>query len=235
MSRLIVILFAIAALFATGSCVPSVHGIATESNIIYRPELVGSWVSDDNSAAWVFSSVDELHYMLELVTQDGTDGLFNVALVELEGELFLDMFPSDQDFNWPLKSYYGLHFMPMHTFMHAELSEDGLALRMMDPSWLDAKLSQEPGFTPVIHENMTALTGSTAELQALLPQLLSEAPIPGGGFMGGDASPFTEAVPLIRGELTPMEGMDPAEFMEFEDMEEMEPEPVEDAAPVTAP
>ena len=87
MSRLIVILFAIAALFATGSCVPSVHGIATESNIIYRPELVGSWVSDDNSAAWVFSSVDELHYMLELVTQEGTDGLFNVALVELEGEL----------------------------------------------------------------------------------------------------------------------------------------------------
>ncbi|MCB1185950.1 hypothetical protein KDL29_02190 [bacterium] len=236
MSRLIVILIAIAAMFMAGSCVPSIHGIATESNLEFRPEMVGSWVSDDGEAGWVFDSYDEQQYILSLYTPDGLDGSFRAALVDLDGELFLDLFPDDTDEKWPINSFYGLHFIPVHTFLHVELGEGTLSLRMMDPSWLDAKLQQDPEFVSAVSENMTVLTASTGELQALLPQWLNEAPIVGGGFMGGDASPFTEAVVLTPGEVMEREDMEPAEFMDMEGLDEMD-EVVDttEEAPVTAP
>ncbi len=232
MSRLAVCLISLTFLLLGSSCVPSIHGIATEGNAIFRPELVGSWVSDDNESAWIFESNNELGYLLTLETPDGTDGSFYAALVELEGELFLDLFPSDNDPNWPIVRFYGLHFMPLHTFLHVELLEDGLALRMMDPSWMDAWIEQNPGAVAHEKESMTVLTASTSELQALLPQWLNSEPIPDAGFMGGEAAAFTEPVMLTPGEIQPREEMEPEEFMELEDME-LEDNP--EAAPSTAP
>lgn len=222
MSRLAVCLISLTFLLLGSSCVPSVHGIATEGNAIFRPELVGSWVTDENDSAWIFESNEDRGYYLTLETQDGIDGSFYAALVELEGELFLDLFPSDADPNWPIVSFYGLHFMPLHTFMHVELEEGSLALRMMDPSFMEAWLEADP--TAVAHEREsgTVLTASTAELQALLPKLLNEEAISGAGFMGNDATAFTEPVLMVPGELQPLE--EPAMEMDNEELKRMEEE-----------
>ena len=222
MSRLAVTFISLLALLFGSSCVPSVHGIATESNIIFKPELVGSWIPDDGGGAWIFESEDDRGYLLTLETPEGTDGSFHVAMVDLDGELFLDLFPSDSDPSWPINSFYGLHFLPMHTFMNVAVSEDSLSLRMMDPSWLDAWLASNPDGTSYEKESFTMLTGNTAELQAWLPTLLDAEPIAGSGMMGNDSTAFTEPALMKRGEMS----------MAGEGMDEMESE---DAMPTTMP
>ena len=226
MSRFVILIIAVAALFSGSSCVPSFHGIATDENAIFKPELVNSWTSDDGESAWVFESDNDRSYSLALITPDGLDGTFYAALVELEGELFLDIFPSDSDANWPLTSFYGLHFVPVHTFMHVELGEDTLSLRMMDPSWMDAWLQTKPDGVSHVRENMTVLTASTPELQALLPTLLDEEPITGAGMMGNDASAFTDPVVLSPGEIKTREELDEEMQQELQPRETTEPAPV---------
>jgi hypothetical protein len=201
MSRLPLTFIALLAMLLGSSCVPSIHGIATEGNVIFRPELVGSWVPEDGDGAWIFENENDRGYLLTLKTQEGIDGSFHAALVELDGRLFLDLFPSDSDPSWPIDSFYGLHFLPVHTFMQLELSEDSLSLRMMDPSWMDAWLASNPDAVTHEKESFTVLTASTAELQALLPTLLDSEAIAGAGFTGGDTTAFTDPAKMVRGEM----------------------------------
>lgn len=201
MSRLFVTFIALLAMLLGSSCVPSIHGIATESNILFKPELVGSWVPEEGEGAWIFENENDKGYLLTLQTPDGIDGTFHTALVELDGHLFLDLFPSDSDPSWPIDSFYGLHFLPIHTFIQLELSQENLSLRMMDPTWMDAWLASNPDSVSHEKESFTLLTASTAELQAWLPQLLNSEAIAGAGFTGGDATAFTDPAKMVRGEM----------------------------------
>ena len=198
MSRLFFVLICISMALAS-SCVPSIHGIYSEDVAVVSPILADSWVSEDDDSGWEFLPQDDGSYLLTIYTPDEVDSTFNAWLVELEGELFLDIFPSQDDDNWPMDSFYGLHFYPVHTFMHVTLEGDTLGLGLMDPSFMAAWLMEDP--TRISHETneMSILTASTEQLQEMLPMLLDAEPIPDAGFMGGDALPFLDSAILHPG------------------------------------
>ncbi|MCE5340595.1 MAG: hypothetical protein LLF92_05645 [Planctomycetaceae bacterium] len=151
---------------ALGGCVPSLHPLFTENEIVFDANLVGKWHQADSNNFWQFSSVAGKKYDVIYTDEKGI-AKFEAMLGKVGSESFLDLYPKDM--NIPGNDYYKAHLIGAHTFVKVEMHDNGLSLLAMNPEGVDKILKADPN--AVKHENVNdriVLTASTKELQGFV-------------------------------------------------------------------
>jgi hypothetical protein len=129
-SAKILILFGIV-IFLTG-CVPSLHPLFTDKDLVFDQALVGTWVDEDGKNIWEFKKSEENSYEL-VYTENEEPAKFQAHLVKLGDFLFLDIFPEEPEMKNGL--YKGL-LIPAHGFSRIWIEGDSVRLAYLDPDWL---------------------------------------------------------------------------------------------------
>ncbi len=144
-------------------CVPSLHPLFTENELIFDANLAGIWTTDSNET-WKFKSANK-GYECIYIDKDGKIGKFNGGLGKLKDDMFLDIYPAE--LNLTENDFYKAHFVPAHTFMRVHLAKDSLKLRAMNPDSFDKLLKSDPNVVRYEQPqgSSTVLTASTKELQ----------------------------------------------------------------------
>ena len=87
--------------FAGGCFILSVHPLYFEENLVFEPELIGTWGNseelDPDGETRKFEKVDDKSYRFTLREDDGQIGHFEAHLVKLGDYLFLDIFPEEPE------------------------------------------------------------------------------------------------------------------------------------------
>jgi len=159
-------LFYLAALIV-GGCIPSLHPLYTDQTLIFDEALIGKWIGRDNSGdeIWQFSKAGEKEYELRIV-KDEKEARFEAHLLELEGKMYLDLYPGENQSMENLNDYYKMHLISAHTFMKVDLTEPNLKL-----NWFMQKLLEDdPNLLPheTVNKDQIILTASTEELQGFV-------------------------------------------------------------------
>jgi len=158
---------ALLALVIAAGCVQSLHPLYTDADIVFEPALVGTWDGDGSGSSWQFTQAGENAYTLVFIDDSGRTGAFDAHLANINGRLFLDLFPQEPEID--ANEFYMLHILPVHTFALVELSDQELKMSVIDPNWLEELLAEDPG--AVKHETVMdfpVFTASTDELQAFV-------------------------------------------------------------------
>jgi hypothetical protein len=170
MKNIIFGLLAIAILIA--GCVPtSVHPLYFKKDLIFVPELIGTWGNPDEEEGdkLIFEQADGNYYKMSFYESREESGeeaswaSFEAHLIRLGDNFFLDVFPEEPE---SMNDFYKLHLVPTHSFMRVAVVGDTLKLGLFDYSWLENNL--EDGKVDIKHEtrdDLIVLTASTEALQ----------------------------------------------------------------------
>lgn len=165
-TRPLVIALGFAALAAMSCYVQSIQPAYTEKTMAYDPELVGTWVSDEDEE-YVFTMSDTTRGMYTLVSdQEGSEARFGAVLFQLNGAAFLDIYPEAPETE---NTFYMDHLLRVHNILRVEMDADTLWVQDFDAEWLhDAINAKKVRIANVPLEGAILLTGSTAELQSFV-------------------------------------------------------------------
>lgn len=155
-------------------CVPSLHPLFTNEDVIFEEELLGIWAGEeDSNETWEFQRYgdkDGKRYKMIYTDEEGKEGGFLAALGRINGMLFLDLFPGEAEIN--TNDFYKIHLLGVHTFLKIEQIEPTLQMRAMDPEKMKEMLESDPNLIKheVLREqdSKIVLTASTKELQRFM-------------------------------------------------------------------
>lgn len=159
------------AVLATG-CITSVHPLFTDNELIFRPELIGSWQNGDE--IMTFSRIKDSRYSMVKVEKTDTTRFIG-SLGKLGNHYFLDVTidPDDPKVNDLLGAYvFPVHIFFRISFENEQLSMDAFAF---SSDWLE-KLIKERRIR-IRHEvenDHILLTASTVELQKFVTKYADE-------------------------------------------------------------
>ena len=162
-----------AVLAFSAGCIPSVHAIYSAGAEIIAPDLQGVWISEDANETWEFRLLqEEKKYDLDFTDAEGRLGRFEAVLTEINGQLFMDMFPKPP--GEEMNAFYTLHMVPAHTFMQIDIAAENVELRLLDFDWLENYLITDP--EAIKHEKtdqLPLLTARTPELRDFLGKTMA--------------------------------------------------------------
>lgn len=158
-----------------GGCGPvmSLHRLYTEKELVFEEKLLGTWIDANNESTWEFSCPEQASKKYQLVYTDDEErkGLFEVHLVKLEDEFFLDVYPSQfpceiEDPNKTDWFYNAFFLLPVHTFVKVDSFEPNLKLKLTDNEKMEELLEDDPNAIRFeSFDDRLVLTASTKELQ----------------------------------------------------------------------
>ncbi|MCF8302151.1 MAG: hypothetical protein K9I94_02670 [Bacteroidales bacterium] len=180
-----IILIGIMGLLFSGCLVKSLHPYYEERDVVFKPELLGSYMDADETA-WKISrysfskgfmkgdSIDN-SYLVEMQQKDAKRvSRFNVHLFELEGINYLDFAPIREDRDEVLME---LHLVPAHSIAQIEIiSDNEITISWFEEEWLTdlfkenrVKIAHEViTYTDELEPTQYVLTAGTSELQKFL-------------------------------------------------------------------
>lgn len=148
-------------------CVPSLHPLYTEKDVVFDPALVGTWVEKGGDDRWVVSRSGNKNYYSLLNTPKGKGtGRFEAHLVQLGSSRFLDVYPEEPELR---NDTYKFHLIPAHSISRIWLEGDVLRVGPLDEDWLRRMINEKK--VQIAHERLNknlVLTAPTAELQKLV-------------------------------------------------------------------
>jgi len=162
-----------------GSCVPSLHPLYTDKELVFEEKLLGRWGKDDE--VWEFKKGQEEKSYDLITKEDGKEGKFTAYLVKIQDSrktdkekqatgqtlLFLDLYPKEPELE--TSDFYKLHLLPVHTFIKVEQIEPALKMRIMNPDGLKEILEDRPDLIKhEMLEDRIVLTASTKQLQEFM-------------------------------------------------------------------
>jgi hypothetical protein len=177
MRATLLVLFVLMVVVASG-CLRSLHPLYTEKDLVYKRELLGSWVEEDTAGFWTFVRFGEKRYKLthrqrgyqegfiRSETVPGDSATFEVHLAQFGELLFMDLYPE------PLERRNDLckiHWIPVHTFSRVWIENDALKMSMLNAEWLEKMIDDDR--LKIAHtrvEDELILTASTEVLQKLV-------------------------------------------------------------------
>jgi len=149
------------------ACVPSLHPLYTERDLVSDPAFTGVWVAEDDGhqTKWTVTKSGDGYEMVD-VEEDEDPAQFDVRMVRLGDSTFLDLYPAKQEKNNEL---YQMHVVRAHTFMKVTMTDGSLGVSMLDPDWLKKALSADQALAhQTLADGDLLLTASTAELQEFI-------------------------------------------------------------------
>jgi hypothetical protein len=160
------ILFAAAclALLGMGCYVQSFHPLYTDATVSFDPELVGTWVAEEDEE-FVFTLVDTTRGAYTLLCEEGgSTARFEAVMVELGGERFLDIYPDPPATD---NSFYQDHLFRVHNILHLRRDADTLWVADFDAEWLETAITKKRvNIAHVGLDGAVLLTAPTDQLQA---------------------------------------------------------------------
>lgn len=158
-----IILFCLLSLIL-GGCIPltlSLHPLYTDDTVVYDEKLIGKWMGGDE--IWQFSKAGEKEYELRVLMSE-KEGRFEAHLLELEGNMYLDLYPDSNESLENMNELYKMHLISAHTFLKVEQTEPNLQLRWV---FVDDILKKDPNLLQheKVNKDQIILTASTEELQ----------------------------------------------------------------------
>ena len=160
----------------------SMNPLYTEKDLIVDPMLEGIWGDPENpqDETWEFRLQDDKSYRLvvredeqHLLINPEKDGLFEVHLLKLGENKFLDLFPEEPE---GVNGFYKAHVIPAHSFLRMKLEGHVLSVAELDVEWLQAEADSSRLDIPYQRrEGTIVLTASTEELQKWVLAHLDEA------------------------------------------------------------
>lgn len=154
-------------LFLMAGCIPSVHPLYTDQDLIFDPSLVGDWADKDGKETWTFTKSGENAYKLLYLDAKGKKGEFDVHLLKVGDRRFLDLYPAEPDLQQ--NDFYKCHLMPVHTFMRVRQQENILRMASMKPDWVKKFLQEHPDAVKYEKvDDWVLLTAQPKELQVFL-------------------------------------------------------------------
>ena len=154
-------------LLVMAGCIPSVHPLYTEPDLLFDSALVGDWVSKDGKETWTFTKTADKEYKGVYIDKDSKKGEFVEHLLKEDDRRFLDLYPVDPELKE--NDFYKYHLLPVHTFMRVEQIEPKFQLATLKLNWLKAFLQENPG--ALRHEKVNdsvLLTAEPKEMQGFL-------------------------------------------------------------------
>ena len=148
-------------------CIPSLHPLYTEKDLVFEKSLLGTWSDDSPDNSWAFSQSGDKEYKL-IYTEDGKPGVFVAHLLKLKDKMFIDLYPVDPELKTD-NGFYKSHLIPAHTFMLVKQIEPTLQMAFLNPDKLKEIIKKDP--KAVKHEklgkddDMDIFTASPNELQ----------------------------------------------------------------------
>lgn len=133
------------ALFFSGCVVYSFYPLYTEKDLFANDILTGEWFQEDDGTNWSFSHpnigkkelgvIDSTSYFLVVTDKDSLVSKFDVHVVKLGGDYFLDFYLDDflGDKDLTLADF---HIVPVHTFAKLTVKQDTLHFNWFDQDWL---------------------------------------------------------------------------------------------------
>ncbi|HEY0742137.1 MAG TPA: hypothetical protein VGD40_11775 [Chryseosolibacter sp.] len=160
-----------------GCIVKSLHPFYFKTDVVYKKELINTWVDQDGHK-WKINSTLENPYAYEMVfTKDGKEAVFLVYLFRLNENLFLDFRPLASDGS--VNELFEMHLLPSHSVAKiGKLSSDVIEIKWFNEEWLHKLFSQNR--IKISHEVIQeensgkdedktyVLTASTEELRKFL-------------------------------------------------------------------
>ena len=182
--NLVLIILAVFILFLAG-CVPSIHPLYHEEDLVFKYQILGAWQNDDNENLWEFKKSGDKAYKL-IFYEEGTNSEFIVHLVKLGDHYFFDFYPGGNE-HLKISSLLSVHLLPVHTFAKVEFENNKILIYFFDNDWLDKLLKQRK--IKIAHEetqDYNVLTASTDELQKFVTKY------------AGDTDAFISPIVLIK-------------------------------------
>lgn len=153
-----------------GACGPvlSIHPLYTDKDVVFDPALLGTWIdpTDKAGSPLIFERAGNNSYKasMRLSDQARVDGIFEVHLVKLQGQVFLDAVQtrnriSGQEVDLGIA-------VPGHVLARVSIEGNALRLNFLDQEWIKKELKS--GKISIPHEEVdqaVVLTASTSELQ----------------------------------------------------------------------
>lgn len=187
-------LVALIGLLLSGCVVYSFYPLYTKKDLFPNDILLGEWYESEEQEVkyvtdlgWSFKHVivgkkedgivDSTSYELTLKTEENGKTVvseFNVHVIELGGQLFLDFFLDDFLGTWEEVTLASFHIIPVHTFAKLTVEEDKLIINWFDQEWL-GKLIEENKIR-IHHEkndDFTLLTAKPKELQKFVTKYVN--------------------------------------------------------------
>src|SRR5437879_5803659 len=135
-------------LFLTG-CVPSLHPLFTEHDLVFDHRLVGAWSQGDSKDTWTFQKSGPTEY--RLVTTDRPFAMdaktggkrsdrFGAHLCRLGTYLFLDLYPQEPQIT--TTDFYKAHLVAAHSFVKVSIDEDSLHLAPLSHDWVENMIAR---------------------------------------------------------------------------------------------
>ena len=151
-------------LLVLAACVPSLHPLYTDKDLIFEPALLGEWAEakPDSKSTLTFSKAGDKEY--KLVSGDGPDkkSMFIARLVKLGDKLFLDVKPDPA-------SEPDCSGLPWHMFFYVSRIEPTLRMWDLNDKWLEKLLKKDPSLLKhEVVDGDLVLTASTKQLQSFL-------------------------------------------------------------------
>lgn len=171
--------------FIIAGCVPvwSLHPLYDDQHLVFNEKLLGTFIEDNNDAniIWEFTRATEpntYQLLLSSVSKDDPNiakGLFDVHLIKLDSQLFLDIFPKEapwenDDALKHMKWFFNTFFMiPVHTFAKIEILGSQLKIRLTDDDDFKKLLKEDPNAVKYeLVDDKPVLTASTKQLQSFI-------------------------------------------------------------------
>ena len=157
------VLFCLIGSFIFACGIPSLYPLYSEDSLVFKKELLGIWLDQNEPSQWHFEAVGDHHYKLTH-TSDSLKAEFKAYLVQLEDHYFLDLYPAE--LAGGLNEMMAMHLIPVHTFSKVVFEDGQVSLHFFDIDWLE-KLSNNKQLL-IKHEttdDYILLTAATPELQ----------------------------------------------------------------------
>lgn len=122
---------------ALGGCIPSLHPLYTDKDLVFDPALLGEWADENSKEALTFTKHDENAYKLVLAEESSKKTTYLAHLVKLDGKLFLDV---GSDPSAKCDCLCG----PVHMFFFVSQVDPTLRMRDLNDKWLEAFLKKNP-------------------------------------------------------------------------------------------
>jgi hypothetical protein len=193
------LLFLAVSIVASG-CTLTLHSLFTAKDVVYDPALEGIWQNAE--ATFTIKSFDKPNgrYSLQTSMKDQPAAEFRATLGTIGTHRFLELTPERPTTIHP-KTFYGGHFIQLHSFWKVALNEDKLTLTAMSTEWLNVGIKQNK--LNIKYEKpdnggsgFLFLTASTQELQDFVAKYADDA----GAF---PATGDEKGMAFVRGKNTP--------------------------------
>jgi len=166
-----IIVISVIALFMVNCLVTSIHPLYTEKDLVFKPELLGTWENDE---LWTFEKMGKNAYELTIKESSESEGIkereergiYEAHLVKLEWFLFLDLYPDERK----IEEYEDeIHLVPVHSIWRIWIEKDVMRLAWLANDWLEEMIDgNKVEIAHVRLEDRVVLTAPTKELQKLV-------------------------------------------------------------------